>query len=352
MEFDKAMESAPEWYWIELPRVANKMLTEFFPIKTSEQVVVTADTQSDWRTVQAVVRAIYALGATPTLVLHPTTPVASSDPPPAVIAAVQACDAWIGLGESYLLYSTAWTEAMKAGVRFWAMLSGVDFLMKMVDGIDYAVLDNLANKLIELANRAKEMHITSAQGTDLHIKVDASASCGHDLFGKGLIKFEGNGMTRVPPGQATFGHVPDSVEGTLVFDGFISPPDEIGVLKEPVKLEVHKGKITNITGGREAKTFERFLASWNHPAMYEIAHCTYGFNPGVKRCKGSTGHDERVFGCLEFGIGPKWANAPCHTDGGVMQPSIWADDVQLEEDGKYVHPELAELARQLGVGGY
>jgi hypothetical protein len=55
---------------------------------------------------------------------------------------------------------------------------------------------------------------------------------------------------------------------------------------------------------------------------------------------------------MEFGIGAAWADAPAHTDGIVLQPSIWADDVQLEEDGKYVHPELADLARQLGVSGY
>ena len=138
----------------------------------------------------------------------------------------------------------------------------------------------------------------------------------------------------------------------MVFDGAIYPPVEINVLNEPVRLEISKGRITEITGGREAKTFEKWLASWDHPGMYEIAHCTYGFNPGVTRCKGDIAHDERVFGCLEFGIGPKWADAPALTDGVILQPSVWADDVQLEEEGRYVHPELVELARGLGVAGY
>jgi len=40
---------------------------------------------------------------------------------------------------------------------------------------------------------------------------------------------------------------------------------------------------------------------------------------------------------------------PAHTDGIVLELPVWADDVQLEGEGKYVHPELAELARHLGV---
>jgi leucyl aminopeptidase (aminopeptidase T) len=117
-------------------------------------------------------------------------------------------------------------------------------------------------------------------------------------------------------------------------------------------MEVNHSKITSITGGREARTFERWLANFEHPAMFEIAHCTYGFNPGVTRCKGDIAHDERVFGCMEYGIGAAWAGAPGHSDGTVLYPSVWADDVQLEDEGRYVHPELVELCRELGVPGY
>jgi leucyl aminopeptidase (aminopeptidase T) len=353
MQLDKALEPTPEWYWMELGRVGRKIVEEFFPIKPGENVVVTADTISDWRAVEETVKAIYAIGAIPTLIVHPTTEVATADPPEPVIAAVQACDAWIEFNDSYLLYSNAWKKAMEAGVRFFTLGGDVDGLVRMVGRVTYSVLDDLANKLIELSNKAREMHITSSQGTDVRIKVDPKGSKGHVLKGgPGVVRFEGKGSTQVPPGQSSFGHVPDTVEGTLVFDGAVYPPAEIGVLREPVTLEVRKGRISKIRGGREAKIFEKWLAGWNHPGMYEIAHCTYGFNPGVKRCKGEIGHDERVFGCMEFGIGAKWADAPAHTDGVVLQPSVWADDVQLEEEGRYVHPELVELARQLGVEGY
>jgi leucyl aminopeptidase (aminopeptidase T) len=354
MQLDKSLEPTPQWCWMEMGRVGKKLVEEVFPIRPGEQVVVTADTQSDWRVLEEVVKAVYAAGATPTLIVHPATPVATSDPPPPVTAALQEADAWMEFNDSYLLYSTAWKKAMKAGVRHLVFPGDVDTFVRMVGRVNYATLDKLANKLIELSIRAAEMHITSTLGTDLRVKVDPSRAVGHvNKPGEGLMaKVEGRGTCQVPPGQCDFGDVPGSAQGVLVFDGTLYPPAEIGVLREPVTAEVKEGKITRITGGEEARVFEKWLASWDHPGMYEIAHCSYGFNPGVKRCKGDIDHDERVFGCLDFGIGAAWADAPAHADGIVLKPSIWADDVQLEECGKYVHPELSVLCRELEVAGY
>jgi leucyl aminopeptidase (aminopeptidase T) len=353
MHIESTLQPTPEYFWIEIARVGRKIVEEFFPIKPGENVVVTADTLSDWRIVQETVKAIYAAGATPTLIVHPTTPLAASDPPRPVVAAVQHTDAWIDFSVAYLLYSNAWTKAMQAGVRYFILPGDVDSLVKMVGRVNYAVLDALANKLAELSEKGQEMRITSTLGTDIRVKVDPTRSEGHIFkLGGGKPTSKDEGWTQVPPGQATIGHVFDSVEGTLVFDGTIWPPQEIGALREPVRLEVSKGQITKVSGGQEARILERWLARFNHPGMYQIDHLSYGFNPGVKRCNGEIGHDERVFGCIEFGVGSAWTGAPSHWDGVVLEPSIWADDVQIEQDGKYVHPELVELARQLGVEGY
>jgi leucyl aminopeptidase (aminopeptidase T) len=355
MELEKALEPAPEWYWIELGRMARKLVEEFFPIEPGENVVITADTQADWRVVQETARAIYALGATPTVVLHPTNDLPTSDPPSPVAGALQATDAWIEFESSYLLYSDAWEKAMEAGVRYLAIAGDVDGLVRMVGRVSYATVVKFGKKLIGLCDKAAEIRMTTTTGSDVRIMVDPKGSTASPVIraGEGIMRrFKGKASSQFAPGQASFAHVPDSVEGTIVFDGALAPPFEIGVLREPIKLEISKGKITNVSGGQQAKMLERWLASFDHPGMYEIAHCTFGFNPGVTRCKGDIAHDERVFGCMEYGIGPAWAGAPGHTDGTVLYPSVWADDVQLEEDGRYVHPELVELCRELGAAGY
>jgi leucyl aminopeptidase (aminopeptidase T) len=356
MELDKALEPAPEYYWIELGRMSRKLVEEFFPIRPRENVVITADTQSDWRVVQETARAVYALGAAPTVVLHPTTDFPTSDPPAPVAGALQDADAWIEFESSYLLYSGAWEKAMEAGVRYLAIAGDVDGLVRMVGRVDHDAVVELGVRLVELCDQASEMHISTTEGTDIRFRVDAAQSQRTDVFeseiGGDAGQSQRRGTTQVAPGQASVGHVASSIEGTIVFDGAVAPPFEVGVLTQPVRVEVKEDRITNISGGREARTLERWLASFEHPAMYKIAHCTFGFNPGVTRCKGDIAHDERVFGCMEFGMGAAWAGAPGHSDGTVLFPTVWADDIQLEEDGRYVHPDLVRLCRKLGVAGY
>ena len=352
MELDSSLEPTPEYRWIELSEAARKMVEEVFPIKAGEEVLIIADTLSDWRVVQATTRAICALGATPTIVHYPATPVATAEPPSPVAAAMVACDAFIELEGNYVLYSNAFMEAIKAGARGFALPGGVDEVVRMLQHLDYPSMARMVKTLIELTTAGKKVHVTSEEGTDLWIESAVVEGFGSEIRQASRYGIDGKGSFQVPPGQATFGHVPGSVEGTLVFDGAIYPPEEINVLASTVRLEIENDVIKKIEGGREARVFEQWLRSWDHPAMFKIAHCTYGCNPGVWRCKGHIAHDERVFGCLEFGIGPPWEDAPAHTDGIMLSPSVWVDDVHLQESGRYVHPELVALARELGAKGY
>ena len=79
----------------------------------------------------------------------------------------------------------------------------------------------------------------------------------------------------------------------------------------------------------------------------------YGFNPGVTRFTGRVAEDERVFGVFDFGFGG-WMDRPAasHFDVVITAPTIVADGVEIERDGKYVHPELGEFCRIMKVAGY
>ena len=69
--------------------------------------------------------------------------------------------------------------------------------------------------------------------------------------------------------------------------------------------------------------------------------------------------DERVFGCMEFGIGSqgitiggKHWSAASHTDGIVLNPTIILDGEVLEEEGVYKDPEARRICAELGIAGY
>lgn len=145
----------------------------------------------------------------------------------------------------------------------------------------------------------------------------------------------------------------ESVEGTIVVDGMLWPPDNIGIVREPVTLVVEARRITSIEGGAEARTLEGWLDALDDPTMRRIAHYTYGFNPGVTRFTGRVAEDERVFGVFDFEFGG-WMDrsAESHFDGVITAPTVVADGVEIERDGKSTHPGLADLCRRMGVAGY
>ena len=90
--------------------------------------------------------------------------------------------------------------------------------------------------------------------------------------------------------------------------------------------------------------------------MYHLAHYSLGFNPGVKKCTGRIVEDERTFGCIEMGIGSQgpqimgktWKSAS-HTDGIVLNPTIILDGKIIEKEGKYIHPVLVKICKELNV---
>ena len=62
--------------------------------------------------------------------------------------------------------------------------------------------------------------------------------------------------------------------------------------------------------------------------------------------------DERIFDCMQFGVGATEYGSPAHTDGVVLYPSVWLDDVQIKDAGRYMHPDLVTLCRAMGAVGY
>jgi len=145
-----------------------------------------------------------------------------------------------------------------------------------------------------------------------------------------------------------------------VFDGGAWPPNEIGILRTPVRFDVKNGVVTDISGdGADARVYADWMAALKDPNMYRVAHWSLGFNPGVRQVTGRIVEDERVFGCVELGFGTKgsWIGgehwvAAAHTDASIVAPSIYIDGVAMEENGRYVHPEIVGICRQMNIEGY
>ncbi len=205
----------------------------------------------------------------------------------------------------------------------------------------------LGDRLADLLRSGNKMVVKTLAGTDL-----ASEIGDRPVYHNSGIISKPNEQSFLG-GQVSWAPVEESINGRLVFDGSLWPPEEIGLLASPIELIVKKGKIMKVEGGSEAKVFEKWLESFDDPHMLKIAHFSYGFNPGAK-LTGIILEDERVFGGVEIGIGSqrpqfkgKVGPAGAHTDGTMLNLTVLLDDSKIEEDGSFIYPDLKKLVDKL-----
>ncbi len=347
MELATGTEPSADYYALELAHAAHKLVTEVRPIRPGQQVVITADTAADIRVVRATAGAVLAVGAVPTVVWYPTLPAPMTEPPKPVSQAAAAAQVWIDFAVAYQLYSPTYHAAIRNGCIYLCLTGmDVDMMVRTIGRVHYQPTQAMAERLYRLSQAAETVRVTSRAGTDMTMKIDKAG----DPFWESAP--EGSGFPQMLGGQSGFMAYRESYEGVLVLDGAIWPPAEVGILHAPVRLILEKGYIKKIDGGPQAILFANWLESFDNPYSFLMDHTCYGFNPGVVRPSGRILEDERVFGCMQFGIGATEYGSPTHTDSVMLNPSVWLDDLQIEQEGRYVHPELVAFCREMGASGY
>lgn len=207
----------------------------------------------------------------------------------------------------------------------------------------------------EIMEKAKTVRITSESGTDLTMdrsgrKVVRMIGCA-DEPGLG----EAYGFAQV----ATTA-LEDSANGTLVME----PGDYIlGIyldVIDRVKCTFKDGRITKIDGGYTAGILDRWLAQWNDPESYGIAHIGWGTHENAiwRNQRITTGPDiftfpdaESYMGMIQLAVGTniwdtptRWGlggknRARSHCDIEVLNHNLYLDDELIVKNGKIVHPK-------------
>jgi leucyl aminopeptidase (aminopeptidase T) len=354
MDLTIGTELRDEYMGWELEAGAKKLVEEMMLVKPGETVAITGDTSSDMRVIQATAKAAMCAGAIPVVVIHPTQSEGYQEPPAPVAGAIARADVWIEFAVGMIFLSNAYKAAIDNGARY-ICLTGMDATMMIntIYRVKIKELIAMGNILRDMAQAADKVEIYSPAGTAL-----VAYNQGRRARQSGKLA-DTPGEPVMLGGQVSWCPMEETINGKLVFDGALYPPTDMGKLNSPVILTLEKGVVTKVEGDAEARRFEAWLASFNDPNMYRLAHYSMGFNPGVTKVSGRIVEDERVFGCIEMGIGSQGAQimgktwkAAAHTDGIVLNPTIVFDGDTIEKDGRYVHPSLVEACQKLGVGGY
>jgi 2,5-dihydroxypyridine 5,6-dioxygenase len=344
----------PNLYEIELSKAAEIIAKDLFALKPGETVVVTADTESEPRVVNAFAQAAFTEGAIPMVVwtASPPGPAGMVDnflPSQALKGALLKADCWVEFNRQYINYSKLMEEVCLNNKKLrYMILPGisVDGLVRLFVTVDQYALRDFVLAVAEKTAKSTKVQITSALGEDIEFENDPD----HPMDAEtGFITEPG--ITNLN-GQIAWTPNLDSINGILVFDGSLVP--QIGILNEPVTVYLEKGVIKNVEGGSQATEWWTWLRSFNHPQMLRPAHLCYGFHPAARRT-GQLGEDERIWGCTEWGFGaigsflvpPHGVYAPSHTDGVTLNSTVWLDGELIMENGKVIDPELKNLATKL-----
>ncbi len=354
MEYNIGIEMRDEYKNLEIAKGAMQLVRDIMLTKPRETLVVNVDTATDMRVAEAIINAAYVIGASPVLIKHPMQKESFTQPSAPVAAAVAKADVWIELAYACIMHSDCFREAMANGARYTCLCGmDVEMMVNTLANLDVDLVIEFGEYLCEVLGNTDEVIVRTKKGTDLK------------AYNRGrFIKHAGQkalipGNSTMLSGQVSWCPVEETIEGTLVFDGAIFPPQEIGLLREPVTLIMKEGRAVSIEGGRQAQLFSDWMTSWNDPNMYRLAHYSMGFNPGVTKPTGRIVEDERVFGGIEFGFGTQvstlrgasW-NAAAHTDCTVMNPTLIFDGAVFEENGIYKDEKARKYAKKLGVSGY
>ena len=336
----------PTYKWMELARSADYLCRKILQIEPGENVVMYADTATDPRVVPATSAAAHTIGAKVTTLWYETRGDIDLPPPEPVEAAVLAADMVIEFAVAYLVHSAMWAKARKKGIDL-KCLTGMnaDMMVRTINPDFDEKMNEFGAVYREVVMRGKKTgRVTSKAGTDFTFKFYTPKVL--EELARARPPMKRGGMLG---GQGNLNANPATINGKIVVDGAFWPPSELGLLKEPIEMTCKDGRITIVSDHHEGRIAKNWFAHFRDERVYNVLHVSTGFNPGVKRLTGDIVEDERLFGCVEFGVGRANPELPCHTDCILTNPSIRIDDEHIEENGIFVEPTLKGLAKELGM---
>lgn len=303
-------------------------------IEPGEDVLVVTDWQvSD--VAERVAAAANERDANVTMAMMEPREYDGNEPEDTVAAAMMEADVIITPVHRSITHSSATAEAKKNGARVISMVKFTD--EQLVRGGLYADYEGMRPHCEEMARKfteASEARVTSPQGTDVTVDLE-----GRDGNAHPGIADEPGEFTALVHIESNIAPVEGGTDGTVVFDGAI-PNLDIGVLEEPVRMEIEDGAVTSVEGGKEAKTIERVWAEHDDPAVYNIAQLAVGMNPECPEFNGWFSNDHGRYGNVHFGIGTSsnlggTTRAPVHFDAMMAEPTLELDGEVVVEDGEF-----------------
>lgn len=312
---------------IEMIKGAKKILDECTKVKKGENVLIIIDTEMPLSIAETLAMACKEREAEPVIVIISPVSGGGNYPPPPVAEAMQKAQV-ILQGSVGIFHTPSRVRATNAGARclIIAQFSEEDMFKGAIE-TNFLENKKFVEKLGDTIGKGKEVRITTSAGTDCYL----------DLRGRlqKVLTFTG---IYDQPGDAgsldlevAVSPKVGSAQGVIVCDATISLLTP-GLIRDPVRMIVKDGMVTEISGGEEANEIDDLLAAMGDSMVYNVAELGIGVNP--KSVLRGSHKDKGVYGTCHIGIG---SNV---TWGGDIKAATHCDFImnapKIELDGKVI----------------
>ena len=302
-----------------LAAAAGVAVGQCLGVRTGEKVLRVTDPACR-EVAEALWHAACEAGSEPVVMLMRPRRIHGEEPPDHVAAAMAASSVCVAPTTWSLTHTVARRKASERGARIATMPGITTEMMGRSLAANYDRIASLSENVALRLDRGRELKVTSPAGTDLRMSI-SGRNAARDT---GIYRNPGE-FGNLPGGEAFIAPVEGSASGRLVLDGSVGG---IGVLDQPVVIDVVDGRAVSITGGHAAARLEE-MVDLAGPDARTVAEFGIGTNPAA-RVVGNILEDEKVLGTVHVALG---ANASfggrvqvgCHVDGVLFSPSVWVD---------------------------
>jgi leucyl aminopeptidase (aminopeptidase T) len=303
-------------------------------VKPGDRALIVSD-QYTWEIGEGIERVARAVTGRVTHRVIPPLTMHGQEPPEDVAADMAGNDVIFGVTRMSMAHSHARFRASQRGARY-VSLPDYSFAVLASPALraDFRALMPISKRLADLLTDGTALRLQTALGTDLTCQIGgrvANVAPGW-CWGPGALASPPDAETNIAP-------LEDGSQGTVVVDGSI-PCAELGLLQEPLRLTVERGRVVRVQGLR-ADTLNELFDRLGTPATRIVAEFGIGLNP-LAELRGYMLEDEGCLGTAHLGMG---ANA---TVGGTNSVSFHLDhiirEVTVSIDGRMIieHGRIVE----------
>ncbi|MEM2906113.1 MAG: aminopeptidase, partial [Candidatus Bathyarchaeia archaeon] len=272
----------------------------------------------------------HAGGAVPVVATVLRLPYPAAEVPENVAAAIAASEVTIAPASQPITHSRTIQEAISKHHRRFVSMPGITEHMMTAGAstVDHDTLESVTKATAEALKDARSVRAESRNGTSIEFSIE-----GRTVYPNYGVIAGDWGLAMFPDGEVSVAPVEDSLNGTIVVDGYQLG---VGALRQPLRLTLRNGIVTSVEGGLEARALRRLIEAYGDVNTYRVGEFAIGTNPEAQLI-GSAGEDKKMLGTIHFSLGDNLImggrnQSKLHLDGVVLFPSLHVDGETLIED--------------------